>query len=145
MELGKDAGISLNEGLYYAYKIQEAGADAIEVLAGMWKEKAGRFDRPETGQAKGLTAPLVMLLRKGRISKGGIVNLAIGKKAITLPLIAGGRSFEPEIIDKVMKKGADFVFMGRGVLAEPDLVTRQAAPGRQCLVMRITINPFLPQ
>ena len=122
LELGQYKGISLFDGLYYAYRIEEAGANAIEVLAGAWNEKAGIKDRPETGQSKGLTFPICSLLRMTRVTKKGKVNLFFGKKAINTVLIGGGRSFEPEIAEKALKKQCDFVFMGRGVLAEPDLV-----------------------
>lgn len=122
LEIGKDAGIKLSEGLYYSYLIQKAGADAIEVLAGAWNEKAGMRDTPETGQKKGIALPLCSLLNMARATKSGKVNLFLGKKAITIPLIGGGRSFEPAIVEKALAKKCDFVFMGRGMLCEPDLV-----------------------
>jgi len=121
LELGQYKGISLFDGLYYSYKLQEEGADAIEVLAGAWNEKAGKRDRPETGQKKGLALPLCSLLKMARVTKSGRVNLFFGKKAIKIPLIGGGRSFDPEIAEKALEKQCEFVFMGRGVLADPNL------------------------
>ncbi|NLX93966.1 MAG: NADH:flavin oxidoreductase, partial [Clostridiales bacterium] len=112
LEIGKDAGIKLGEGLYYSYKMQEAGADAIEVLAGAWNETAGIRDTPETGQKKGIALPLCTLLRMARATKSGKVGFVLGKKAIRVPLIGGGRSFEPAIVEKALAKTCDFVFMG---------------------------------
>ncbi|MEI6580342.1 MAG: NADH:flavin oxidoreductase, partial [Eubacteriales bacterium] len=122
LELGKEAGIKLNEGLYYSFMMQKAGADAIEVLAGAWNEKAGMRDKPETGQRKGIALPLCTLLNMAKVTKTGKVNLIAGKKAIKVPLIGGGRSFEPAIVEKALAKQCDFVFMGRGQLCEPNLV-----------------------
>lgn len=122
LEIGKEAGIKLGEGLYYSYRFQEAGADAIEVLAGAWNETAKMSDTPETGQKKGIALPLCKLLRMARARKSGKVGFIFGRKAIRVPLIGGGRTFEPAIVEKALAKTCDFVFMGRGVLCEPNLV-----------------------
>jgi len=122
MELGKMGGISLLDGMYYSYASERAGADAIEVLAGAWNETAGKKDKPETGQAKGLTFPLCSLMKMTRVAGNGLVNFLFGKKALSIPIIGGGRTFEPELAEKALaSKRCDFVYMGRGMLAEPDL------------------------
>jgi len=122
VEQGQYAGITLSEGIYYAYRVQEAGADAIEVLAGAWNEQAGKKDRPETGQPKGMAVPLCSLLKRVKVTGNSRTNLFFGKKALHIPLIGGGRAFEPEVIEDALSKGCDLVFIGRGLLAEPDLI-----------------------
>ncbi len=147
LEIGKDAGIKLGEGLYYSFMIQKAGADAIEVLAGAWNEKAGMRDTPETGQKKGIALPLCTLLNMARATKSGNVNLFFGKKAVTVPLIGGGRSFEPAIVEKALAKKCDFVFMGRGMLCEPELVNLMQADkfelARPCIGCNQCVNEQL--
>lgn len=39
VEQGEDAGITMQDGMYYAKRFQEEGVDALEVLAGTWKKK----------------------------------------------------------------------------------------------------------
>ena len=48
VEQGEDAGITMQDGMYYAKRFQDAGADAIEVLAGTWKKEAGMEDMPDS-------------------------------------------------------------------------------------------------
>lgn len=121
LELGQYGGISIFDGLYYAHVFSKAGISAIEILAGSWNEKAGKRDKPETGQGKGLTIPLAIIMRLARATKGGRVNFLFGKKAVDVALIAGGRTFDPKTIKRALKS-ADMVFIGRGVLADPNLI-----------------------
>lgn len=39
VEQGEDAGITMQDGMYYAKRFQEEGVDALEVLAGTWKKR----------------------------------------------------------------------------------------------------------
>ncbi len=105
LELGKNGGISLLDGIRYARWLQQAGADAIEVMAMSYKQEPSLRDVPDTAQAKGLTFPLAKILKLARIR---------------IPLIAGGRTFEPELAERGLRS-CDFVWMGRGLLAEPHL------------------------
>lgn len=38
-ESGKDTGITVKDGIYYAKRLQDAGVDALEVLAGVWSSE----------------------------------------------------------------------------------------------------------
>lgn len=133
LELGRNGGISLFDGLLYAHLLEKHGADAIEVLAMSYRRKPTLRDKPDTAQGKGLTFPLAMLLKTARVVGSARPNLLIGRRAVTIPLIAGGRAFEPGLGETALRKGrCDFVFMGRGLLAEPGL-PRMIADGTHAL------------
>ncbi|MDD5712533.1 MAG: FAD-dependent oxidoreductase [Smithellaceae bacterium] len=123
LELGRKGGINLLDGLMYAHLLEKAGADAIEVLAMSYRAVPTKRDVPDSGQGKGLTFPLSMIAKMARVpGKSERPIFALGRKAITVPLIAGGRTFEPQLAERALrKKRADLVFMGRGLLAEPHL------------------------
>lgn len=114
VEMGKDGGISMPEGLYYCKKLQEAGVDAIEVLAGIWSEEAGKSQKPESAYSDCMAVALSMLMKIGLI-------LTTGKKKVTL--IGGGRAQNPVAAEKALKSGqCDLIFIGHGLLAQPDLI-----------------------
>ena len=114
IELGEDGGISMADGLYYCRKLQQAGVDAIEVLAGIWSGEAGKNQKPESAYADCMAVALSMLMKTGLI-------LTTGKKNITL--IGGGRAQNPAAAEKALKSGkCDLIFIGHGLLAQPDLV-----------------------
>ena len=115
VEQGEDAGITMEDGMYYAKRFQDAGADALEVLAGTWKKEASMEDMPSSAspycQAVGLCAAL----------KYGIMKMT-GAPA-TIPMIGGGRAESPAAADKALgEKQCDFIFLGHGLLPQPDLV-----------------------
>lgn len=115
MELGEDAGISMQDGMYYAKRFQDAGVDALEVLAGTWKKEADMNDLPTTAspycQAVGLCAAL----------KYGIQQMT-GAPA-TIPMIGGGRAENPALAEQALaEKQCDFIFLGHALLVQPDFV-----------------------
>lgn len=114
IEMGKDGGISMPDGLYYCKKLQEAGVDAIEVLAGIWSGEAGKNQKPESAYADCMAVALCLVMKLG-------LTLTTGKKKITL--IGGGRAQNPVASEKALKSGqCDLIFIGHGLLAQPDLV-----------------------
>lgn len=114
IEMGKDGGISMPEGLYYCKKLQEAGVDAIEVLAGIWSGEAGKSQKPESAYSDCMAVALSLLMKIG-------LTVTTGKKKITL--IGGGRAQNPVASEKALKSGqCDLIFIGHGLLAQPDLV-----------------------
>lgn len=114
IEMGKDGGISMPDGLYYCKKFQEAGVDAIEVLAGIWSGEAGKNQKPESAYADCMAVALCLVMKIG-------LMLTAGKKKITL--IGGGRAQNPTASEKALKTGqCDLIFIGHGLLAQPDLV-----------------------
>ena len=114
IEMGKDGGISPVDGLCYCKKLQEAGVDAIEVLAGIWSEEAGKNQKPESAYADCMAVALSLLMKVGLV-------LSTGKKKVTL--IGGGRAQNPVAAEKALKSGqCDLIFIGHGLLAQPNLV-----------------------
>ncbi|HEX3046593.1 MAG TPA: FAD-dependent oxidoreductase, partial [Bacillota bacterium] len=129
LEIGDYGGVKLRDGLLNCYMLQQAGVAAIEVLAGAWSTRPKKRDKPDSGQASGLTFPIVRLMKCAKITRHSKrPGLIFGKKALTIPLIAGGRTFDPKLAEKALTKGwGDFIFMGRGLLTQPDLPRMIAA------------------
>ena len=103
------------DGVYYCKKLQEAGVDAIEVLAGKWSQEAGKKEKPESAYPDCMAVALCQVMKTG-------LFLSTGKKK-TIPLIGGGRAQNPVAAEKALKNGTcDLIFIGHGLLAQPDLV-----------------------
>lgn len=120
---GRNGGVTPLDGLYNCYLVQQAGADAIEVIACNWDDVATLEDVPAGGQAKGMALPLAGMVRKAMIAEGEErPNMeGRGTPAITIPLIAGGRTYDPVMAEGALANGvADFIHMGRGMITEPD-------------------------
>ena len=114
IEMGKDGGISMLDGLYYCKKFQEAGVDAVEVLAGIWSGEAGKNQKPESAYSDCMAVALCLVMKMG-------LAVTAGGKKITL--IGGGRAQNPVASEKALKSGqCDLIFIGHGLLAQPDLV-----------------------
>lgn len=115
VEQGPDGGISIPDGIYYSKELQKAGVDAIEVLAGKWSGEPGKHEKPESAYADCMAVPLCQVVKAG-------ILLTTGKKK-TIPLIGGGRAQNPEKAEKAIASGkCDFIFIGHGLLVQPDLV-----------------------
>jgi 2,4-dienoyl-CoA reductase (NADPH2) len=100
-----EGGIGVEDGRRAAEMAEAAGADAIHVSA---------YADPTSGVAF-TDAPLVH-------QPCGYVPLAAGiKKRVRIPVIAVGR-IEPEEAEAILAEGkADFIAMGRKLLADPEL------------------------
>lgn len=123
VEQGPDGGISIPDGIYYAKCLQDEGVDAIEVLAGKWSSEAGKHEKPESAYADCMAVALCQVLKAG-------IFMMTGKKK-TIPLIGGGRAQNPVVSEKALAKGkCDMIFIGHGLLAQPDLVNL-IAEGRE--------------
>jgi 2,4-dienoyl-CoA reductase (NADPH2) len=109
-ELGVEDGISPEDARETAALAEAAGLDAVHVSA---------YADPGSGAAF-TEAPLVH-------ARGALAGLAAGVKArVGIPVIAVGR-LEPEDADALIREGrADFVAMGRKLLADPDLPRKLA-------------------
>lgn len=133
-------GIEPDEAVRIAQRMVEAGADVLHVSACNYESmfwNIPTYFMPE--------APFVPLA--ARI-----------KAAVDVPVISVGRLHRPEVAARVLRSGAaDFVSVGRGLIAEPDLVQRirQGRPGRPCLAcnrciasingarLECTVNPSI--
>jgi len=104
-EIMIDNGITLEDSCRTAQLADAAGADAVNVST---------YGNPDLG----IAFTEGMLIHK----PGGFLPYAEQiKKSVSMPVIAVGR-IEPEVGNRVIKKGkADFIAMGRKLLADPKL------------------------
>ena len=115
VELGKDGGISLSDGVYFCKRFQQEGVDALEILAGKWSGEAGGREKPESAYPDCMAVALCGLMKAG-------VFLTTGRKT-TVPMIGGGRAQNPAAAEKALKKGkCEMIFIGHALLVQPDLV-----------------------
>ncbi len=115
IEMGKDGGISLADGVYFCKRFQQAGADALEILAGKWSGEAGKNEKPESAYPDCMAVALCSLMKAG-------IFLTTGKKA-RIPMIGGGRAQNPVAAEKALAKGrCEMIFIGHALLVQPDLV-----------------------
>jgi len=103
-------GRELEEGLWIAAELEKMGVDALHVDAGC-KENSW-WPHPPTYQPPGC-----------------MLDIAEQVKAITsLPVIAVGRLDRPAVAEQALVEGkADFIAVGRGLLADPDWTNKVAA------------------
>lgn len=114
VEQGTDGGITIPDGIYYCKRFQDAGVDAIEVLAGKWSSEAGKREKPDSAYPDCMAVPLCQVMSAGM--------LLTGKKR-TIKFIGGGRAQNPVEAEKALASGkCDMIFIGHGLLAQPDLV-----------------------
>ncbi|MEV3961340.1 FAD-dependent oxidoreductase [Nocardia sp. NPDC050193] len=113
-EFGEDGALTTEEAVAAAVLFEAAGADALHIT-GWGRNPFSNFtDGPlpdEVGAYTGLAAEV--------------------KKAVRIPVIAVGRIL-PEVGEQAIAAGAaDFVAMGRQLLADPDLVNKLRAGSPQ--------------
>ena len=136
LEYRVDGGICLADAVETAALAEAAGVDAIHVSA---------YANPASGAAF-TEAPLVH-------RSGGYLSFAATIKAsLDIPVIAVGR-IEPEVAERALARGeADFIAMGRKLLADPQLPNKlihgQQQTIRPCIycytcVSRIFVNDHL--
>lgn len=99
-----EGGTTLESTLQMAPMFVEAGADAFDITAGTretpWWDDAIYF-RPD-----GLLVPLAEAI----------------KKVVNIPVITVGKIGDPQFAEKILQDGkADFIAMGRALLADPEL------------------------
>ncbi|MFC1961856.1 FAD-dependent oxidoreductase [Chloroflexota bacterium] len=98
-----EGGRTIEEGLEIARKLEAAGVDALDIDAGCYE--AIYWHVPPTTQPPGC---MVHLAEKV-------------KKTVKIPVIAVGKLHYPELAERVLQeKKADFIAMGRGLLADPE-------------------------
>jgi 2,4-dienoyl-CoA reductase-like NADH-dependent reductase (Old Yellow Enzyme family)/thioredoxin reductase len=133
-----DGGVTVEEVVQQSLILESAGADAISISSGLEYWSA-------------LMAPAYPLASGVNVSVAEEVKQAVG-----VPVIVSGK-IDYELADNVVSKGkADFITLGRPLLADPDL-SRKLHEGRigdvhRCLYCNnclrsmwrsCTVNPFL--
>ena len=121
-------GSPFAEGRQVALWAAQAGADALHIAAGHYRSlpSAARMIPP-------MIYPDATFL----------AYAADIKKDVAVPVIAVGRLGDPAVaIDAVASGKADFVALGRTLIAEPDWVAKLARgePARRCLACNTCVN-----
>jgi 2-enoate reductase len=102
-----EGGREEEEGLWIAGELEKMGVAALHVDAGCYE--TGWWPHPPQYQPPACMADLAAKV----------------KKVSTLPVITVGRLQYPDVAEKVLAEGkADFIAIGRGLLAEPEWVNK---------------------
>jgi dimethylglycine catabolism A len=121
-------GLRFAEGRQIAIWAAAAGADALHITAGHYRS------RPS---AQVVLPPM-------NLSDATFLDYAAEvKKRIGVPVIAVGRLGDPAIAERAVSQSkADFIALGRTLIAEPDWVdkVRRGEPIRRCLACNTCIN-----
>jgi 2,4-dienoyl-CoA reductase-like NADH-dependent reductase (Old Yellow Enzyme family)/NADPH-dependent 2,4-dienoyl-CoA reductase/sulfur reductase-like enzyme len=113
-EEGRENGLTIEDAIYNARVAEAAGADAITATAYHENGEGKLHTQSHTPHTEALNLP-------------GVAEL---KRAVSIPVIGSGR-VEPERGDRAIGAGeADFISMGRKLLADPHL-PRKLAEGRR--------------
>lgn len=121
-------GLTFAEGLQVAIMAAQAGADALHISAGHYRSlpSGARMIPP-------MQYPDATFLSYA----------ADIKKAVTVPVIAVGRLGDPAVARDAVKTGkADFVALGRALIAEPEWVAKlmRGEPPRHCLACNTCVD-----
>jgi 2,4-dienoyl-CoA reductase-like NADH-dependent reductase (Old Yellow Enzyme family)/thioredoxin reductase len=109
LEIGEGAGLTLDEGQKLAVMLQAAGVHALELAGMIWGVDLSM--EPPPGEPRNM----------------GLMLSPFIKSVVTIPIIAEGR-IDPEQGDKAIAEGkADFIGIGRGLLADPRLPEKALA------------------
>ena len=102
-----EGGREEDEGLWIAAELEKMGVDALHVDAGCYE--TGWWPHPPQYQPPGCMVDLAAKV----------------KKVCSVPVITVGRLQYPDVAEKVLAQGkADFIAIGRGLLAEPEWVNK---------------------
>lgn len=120
-------GVTIEEACTFAKWAEEAGADAIHVTAGTWDSRIHKYDDVMAGKTsakgKGLTNGIgtSVWVPANYTPRGSLLHLSEAvKEHVTVPVIAVG-SISPEMGEETLEKGhADFIAIGRQIIADPD-------------------------
>jgi 2,4-dienoyl-CoA reductase-like NADH-dependent reductase (Old Yellow Enzyme family) len=122
------AGMPLSEGLQVAQWAAENGAYAVHVSAGHYRSLP-------SGAV--MTPPMAM-------PDAPFLDMAAQVKArVDVPVIAVGRLGDPALATAAVDEGkADFVALGRGLLADPDWVAKvqRGVPVRRCVACNTCVD-----
>ena len=121
-------GIGPDDGTQIALWAAEAGADALHIAAGHYRS---------------LPSGERMIPPMAYPDATFLDYAAAVKQRVTVPVIAVGRLGDPERATEAVASGkADFVALGRTLIADPDWVAKLARgePARRCLACNTCVN-----
>lgn len=115
----EDGGLSYEESKTICQWIEKAGVDAISVSGATYESPVNY-----------MVAPMF-------VPRGKLVPFAEGiKKIVKVPVITVGRIDTPQFAEQILAEGkADFVAMGRALIADPELPNK-AREGRENEIRR---------
>ncbi len=135
-------GLSVDEGLNIAKRLEDAGLDAIEVTYGVMTSYRENI-RPYVGvgPARAIADGLVHRVFAKRVPEAYYRAFArAAKAALRIPVILVGGIRSTEVMDDILGSGdADFLAMSRPFVREPELVERLIA-GRRGPVRCVSCN-----
>lgn len=100
-----DGGITLEDAIGQAPYFVDAGADALDISAGVFQTSAHKFT-PTLLQEEGIRVPMAAAI----------------KKAVNVPVIVSGKLRDPAFMEQILLRGdADFIGLARPLLADPQL------------------------
>jgi 2,4-dienoyl-CoA reductase-like NADH-dependent reductase (Old Yellow Enzyme family)/thioredoxin reductase len=143
-EYYSEQGLTLQEGIRLARMLEEVGADAVHISTWVFGGYPTRTLIPSSqvgaiGDARYAPAPAAFSSIPSQV--GAFVPLAEAiKRNVSIPVIAVGR-IDPELGERILQEGkADFIAIGRGLLADPELPNKtrvgrlgEITPCIQCL------------
>ncbi|MDF1497057.1 MAG: FAD-dependent oxidoreductase [Patescibacteria group bacterium] len=117
-----EGGLEIKEMSKVAELLESAGADAVHVTSGNYGSYAEGHLIPPMAIKDGINIPLAKAI----------------KKKVKIPVIAVAKIRTPELAEKTLKEGsADFIAIGRSLLADPDWPKKakagQAKEINQCI------------
>ena len=121
-------GMPYREGRQVAIWAAEAGADALHVTAGHYRSLPSA----------------AMMIPPMALSEATFLGYAAEiKREVQVPVIAVGRLGDPAVAAEAVGSGkADFVALGRSLIADPDWVAKltRGEPVRRCLACNTCVN-----
>ncbi|EFK05285.1 putative NADH oxidase [delta proteobacterium NaphS2] len=107
-----EGGRDLDGSIEICKRMEEAGVDAIDVSGGTY------YFQPQTN----VVFPYMTLPRGIYVDQAWEI-----KKAVNVPIIVPGRLSDPVDAERVLSEGkADFIGIGRGLIADPELPNKVA-------------------
>ncbi|MFQ6067159.1 MAG: tRNA-dihydrouridine synthase, partial [bacterium] len=118
-----EGGLTLEVTKRIAKRLQEAGADAFHVTAGVGESNYNSVQ------------PMAM-------PRGCKAHLAAGvKEVVSVPIINAGRINHPSIAEEILEQNkADFVAMGRALLCDPEMPNKSLSKNIEDIRICIACN-----
>lgn len=105
-----EGGREIREGLEIARRLEVAGVDALTIDAGCYESQ--HWTIPPTTQPQGCLVDLAQMV----------------KRVVKIPVISIGKLGSPELAERILEEGkADFIALGRSLLADPEWVKKVEA------------------
>lgn len=105
---GKFDGLTLDDVAEFVRQAHELGVDVCDVSRGNFQSDVGMWEGPNLFLKPGFNLERALYIKE----KAGI------------PVVAVGRFTKPEVTEKALEAGADFVAWGKAHLADPEILKK---------------------